>query len=705
MPAKSYNKRPHFEGYRLTAEISANAFSRVLLAERISSISSISSKSYEQPIAIKWLHATPMSVQQDRDSFQREIHSLRSLHYPHIVPILVTGFLEEDNTPYLVMEYASNGSLSERLQDRQPLFHDEALAILDQIGQALYYAHQWNITHGNLKPQNILFDAADDALLTDFHLNSVPQRSVTSSDEASVYIAPEQLTGQASPQSDIYALGCIAYEMFTGHKPFMTPSMTRPGIYYRTRKASAPRMLNPLLSQSIEDAILQAIAKEPDQRQSDIPALLAALRGFDSIREREKGTTLPTLPIAITPLSAATQVQYTTDIPESRNSIDTTTVEESTSSSREQQATPVGVRDEERALVSRASSALLPLNSGSVKQHLRHYLAVPVLLTYLMSFKRRLSFLPAISMTNNTLLSHVSSITNNLWLNDIRNITRNRLRLKRPGWAFIITASLLLAGMIGMLTLLLFSSHAPQGKSLAQATSTQIILPQLQPDGTPTLVSTVGPHSTPAITTTNSITFALTPIPSPVSTSLSKSTTSSTSISSDTSNSSSSSSSSISPTSLVTPGITPTSAPNTQSTPTSAPQPTPTPTSAPQPTPTPTPIPPTPTPTPLPVSSCRVSYTAPSQWQQGFGVNMVITNTGRAPINGWTLNFAFPGNQHITSGWGGRFSQRGNQVTVTDAGYNAQISTGSSVNLGFLGTWSSNNSNPTSFTLNGVQCH
>jgi len=84
---------------------------------------------------------------------------------------------------------------------------------------------------------------------------------------------------------------------------------------------------------------------------------------------------------------------------------------------------------------------------------------------------------------------------------------------------------------------------------------------------------------------------------------------------------------------------------------------------------------------------------------------MVITNTGRAPINGWTLNFAFSGNQHITNGWGGRFSQRGNQVTVTDAGYNAQISAGSSVNLGFLGTWSGNNPNPTSFTLNGVQCH
>jgi len=83
---------------------------------------------------------------------------------------------------------------------------------------------------------------------------------------------------------------------------------------------------------------------------------------------------------------------------------------------------------------------------------------------------------------------------------------------------------------------------------------------------------------------------------------------------------------------------------------------------------------------------------------------MVITNTGSRPINGWTLTFTFPANQHITNGWNGRFLQQGNQVIVSDNGYNAPMPAGSSASLGFLGTWSGSNPSPTSFALNGVQC-
>jgi hypothetical protein len=83
---------------------------------------------------------------------------------------------------------------------------------------------------------------------------------------------------------------------------------------------------------------------------------------------------------------------------------------------------------------------------------------------------------------------------------------------------------------------------------------------------------------------------------------------------------------------------------------------------------------------------------------------MVVTNTGSATINGWTLAFSFPGTQHITNGWNGRFTQMGNHVVITDNGYNAPIPAGSSATLGFLGTWFGSNPSPTSFTLNGMQC-
>ncbi len=438
MPAKNYNRRPNFEGYRLTAEISIDAFSRVLLAERIASTT------HEQPVVIKWLHSTPMSVQQDRDSLRREIHSLKSLHYPHILPILAAGFLEDDNTPYLVMEYAPNGSLADRLQHMQPLFHEDALEILDQVGQALHYAHQWNITHGNLKPQNILFDAAREALLTDFHLNSLPQRSVSASDETSVYTAPEQLTGRVDQQSDVYALGCLAYEMFTGHKPFVTPSTTRPGIYYRTRKPSAPRMFNPRLSQSIENAIMQAIAREPEQRQSDIPAFLAALREPHGIGEHKPAPTLPTLPIAMTKPAhkpandtSTTQAQPATSNIEMPAPANTGTQADNTSLI-EEPATPEQDEHKEKDYVLALTLSPNATNSGSVKQQVRHYLTVSVsilltvasiLVAYFSnqraSLKYRRFFLSTINIVKNIWHSSLNNIATSSWLHAIGTTTRH----------------------------------------------------------------------------------------------------------------------------------------------------------------------------------------------------------------------------------------------------------------------------------------
>ncbi|HZR40058.1 MAG TPA: cellulose binding domain-containing protein [Ktedonobacteraceae bacterium] len=121
--------------------------------------------------------------------------------------------------------------------------------------------------------------------------------------------------------------------------------------------------------------------------------------------------------------------------------------------------------------------------------------------------------------------------------------------------------------------------------------------------------------------------------------------------------------------------------------------------------PTPTPNPthtPTPTPTSTPTgNSVHVGYQVTSQWSNGFSANIAITNNSATTINGWKLQFAFPGNQQITQLWNGSESQIGNQVTVTNASYNATIAPGQSVSVGFNGTLSGSNPNPTSFTLNG----
>ncbi|MGH3122805.1 MAG: cellulose binding domain-containing protein, partial [Streptosporangiaceae bacterium] len=117
----------------------------------------------------------------------------------------------------------------------------------------------------------------------------------------------------------------------------------------------------------------------------------------------------------------------------------------------------------------------------------------------------------------------------------------------------------------------------------------------------------------------------------------------------------------------------------------------------------------TPTPTPTPSTtpgngSCQVTYTTQSQWAGGFVASVSIANPGPAAINGWTLAFSFPGDQKITNAWSGSVTQSGANVSIANAGYNGTIAAGSSVSLGFQGTWTSSDAAPAAFTLNGAPC-
>jgi hypothetical protein len=102
--------------------------------------------------------------------------------------------------------------------------------------------------------------------------------------------------------------------------------------------------------------------------------------------------------------------------------------------------------------------------------------------------------------------------------------------------------------------------------------------------------------------------------------------------------------------------------------------------------------------------ACHITYTKNSEWAGGFTVQVVIANTGTTAVNGWSLAFTFPGDQHITSNFNGGFSQTGENATLTNASYNGAIAAGGSVSVGFQGTWTSNDTNPTAFTLNGAAC-
>jgi xyloglucan-specific exo-beta-1,4-glucanase len=102
--------------------------------------------------------------------------------------------------------------------------------------------------------------------------------------------------------------------------------------------------------------------------------------------------------------------------------------------------------------------------------------------------------------------------------------------------------------------------------------------------------------------------------------------------------------------------------------------------------------------------TCQVSYVK-QEWAGGFTANLTLTNTGTAAINGWTLTFTFPGDQKVTTAWSATVSQNAQQVTATNASYNATISPGGNATFGFQGTWTTNDTSPTGFAVNGTTCH
>ncbi len=260
-----------FGKYRILAEIARGSFGRVYRGEDTSR--------HNYPVAIKVMHAAHLASPQERSTFLQEAQLLTMLRHPHIVPVLDVGIEEE--LPYLVMEYAANGSLHQRLQSLapRPLSLQDALTMIGQVGAALHYAHQQNVIHRDLKPANILFNARGDALLADFGIATMLANSMKSGTVVGTpyYMAPEQFRGTISKEGDQYALGCIAYQAMTGRLPFDAPDFFALGYKHLSETPIAPTQLNLLIPYPVEAAIMRAIAKDRTRRFPDIEAFLIAL--------------------------------------------------------------------------------------------------------------------------------------------------------------------------------------------------------------------------------------------------------------------------------------------------------------------------------------------------------------------------------------------------------------------------------------------
>lgn len=270
--------------YRITEAINSGAFGSVYkgahlyLAHRI--------------VAIKVLHLSYLELDKERANFLREAQFLEMLKHEHILPIYDVG-VDDEGFPYLVAEFAQNGSLRDRMEENEKLLPlNEVLTVLTQVGQGLQYVHDQNIVHRDLKPENILFNAKDEALIADFGIAVFLETTRTKFVNvigSPLYMAPEQFEGAASPRSDQYALACIAYELLTGQPPFMAKHAVTIGKMHQSKVPQPPSEINPAIPAYIEHALLRALEKQREKRYPDILSFIHALLKAPSTTRRKTG--------------------------------------------------------------------------------------------------------------------------------------------------------------------------------------------------------------------------------------------------------------------------------------------------------------------------------------------------------------------------------------------------------------------------------
>jgi serine/threonine-protein kinase len=211
---------------------------------------------------------------------RREAISAARLRHPNIA--LLYEFGQADDTAFLAMEYLPGRSLRQLLEDG-PLPAERALGILDQIAQALDYAHSMGIVHRDVKPSNILVSPADQAMLIDFGLAEVSECTLLTADSAVLgtphYMAPEQAAGRGvGERGDQYALAAVAYEMLTGVPPFHGRAATAVVHAHIYELPPPPTERRPALPVAVNGVLLRALAKQPLDRYPSLADFIAALR-------------------------------------------------------------------------------------------------------------------------------------------------------------------------------------------------------------------------------------------------------------------------------------------------------------------------------------------------------------------------------------------------------------------------------------------
>lgn len=229
----------------------------------------------DRPVALKMLDATALRDPTNSRRFLREGRTAANLDHPAVVPVYDAG--EDDGVPWLAMRLVNGGALDQHVVAGRSFTATETLALVRRIASALDHAHGQGLVHRDVKPSNILLEdgKAGAAWLTDFGI-AVTARNMglytTGALGTAAYMAPEQARpNQAGPSADLYSLGCVAYELLTGRRPF-------PGEdYVGLLMAHANDPVPPTGVAAIDELMTKTLAKDTDERPRSGSALAQRL--------------------------------------------------------------------------------------------------------------------------------------------------------------------------------------------------------------------------------------------------------------------------------------------------------------------------------------------------------------------------------------------------------------------------------------------
>jgi eukaryotic-like serine/threonine-protein kinase len=267
MKGKRINER-----YKLIRPIGGGGMADVYLAKDLI---------LDRLVAVKILKAQFSEDDEFIRRFHREAESAASLSHEHIVSIYDVG--EENGLYYIVMEYVEGQTLKEYIQTHGSLRVEETVRILKQITEAVRHAHENQIIHRDVKPQNILMSINGTAKVTDFGIaRAISEATITHTNSVlgSVhYLSPEQARGgRVTYKSDLYALGIIVYEMLTGHVPFSGDTAVAIALKHLQEPLPALREIVPDIPRSIDNMVARLTAKDPDNRFDSAEELLIDLQ-------------------------------------------------------------------------------------------------------------------------------------------------------------------------------------------------------------------------------------------------------------------------------------------------------------------------------------------------------------------------------------------------------------------------------------------